>query len=75
MIPLACAFFGFSRSPTLWQITLATSSSLNSQPTVAHSIGRVRGRSERWRQAGLGWELSSQRMMTSGQSVRMGEAV
>jgi hypothetical protein len=72
MIPLACAFLGFSRSPTLWQTTLLSSSSFKSHPTVAHSIGRVRGSADRNCQEGSGCALSCQRMMTSGHSWRIG---
>jgi hypothetical protein len=67
MIPLACALWGLSRSPTLWHSTFTSSPSFNSQPTVAHSMARVAGSCERCRQAGSGWALSSQRMMTNGQ--------
>lgn len=67
MIPLACALWGVSRSPTLWHSTFTSSPSFSSQPTVAHSIARVAGSCDRCRQAGSGCALSSQRMMTKGQ--------
>jgi hypothetical protein len=71
MMPLACAFLGLARSPTLWQMTLRSASSLKSHPTVAHSIARVCGSADKYCQDGSGWALSSQRMMTRGQSWRI----
>jgi len=71
MMPLACAFWGLARSPTLWQMTLRSASSLKSHPTVAHSIARVCGSADKYCQDGSGWALSSQRMMTRGQSWRI----
>ena len=50
MIPLACAFSGWARSPTFWQTTITSEVFFKSQPTVATSTALVSGSADKNRQ-------------------------